>query len=60
MKKVFTVIAAALVAITAAADEGMWLLPLLQKMKILLYVWRFRRRDASFPRMKYIASTILR
>lgn len=32
MKKVFTVIAAALVALTAAADEGMWLLPLLQKM----------------------------
>ena len=32
MKKVFTVITAALVAITAAADEGMWLLPLLQKM----------------------------
>ena len=32
MKKIFTVIAAALVAFTAAADEGMWLLPLLQKM----------------------------
>ena len=31
MKKFFAFIAAALVAFSAAADEGMWLLPLLQK-----------------------------
>lgn len=31
MKKIITVIAAAMVAFSAAADEGMWLLPLLQE-----------------------------
>ena len=32
MKKVWALAAAALLAVTASADEGMWLLPLLQKM----------------------------
>ena len=34
MKKLFLLIAAACAALTAAADEGMWLLPYLQKMNI--------------------------
>ena len=32
MKKFFTLLAAALLTVSASADEGMWLLPLLQKM----------------------------
>lgn len=32
MKKLFLVIAAACISLTAAADEGMWMLPYLQKM----------------------------
>ena len=34
MKKLFLLIAAACVSLTAAADEGMWMLPYLQKMNI--------------------------
>ena len=34
MKKLFLLIAAACASLTAAADEGMWLLPYLQKMNI--------------------------
>ncbi|MDE7122929.1 MAG: S46 family peptidase [Alistipes sp.] len=34
MKKLFLTLAAACLALTAAADEGMWLLPYLQKMNI--------------------------
>ena len=34
MKKLFLLIAAACASLTAAADEGMWLLPYLQKMHI--------------------------
>ena len=34
MKKILLLIAAACVSLTAAADEGMWLLPYLQKMNI--------------------------
>ena len=34
MKKLLLTLAAACVALTAAADEGMWLLPYLQKMNI--------------------------
>ena len=34
MKKLFTVLLAAALTIGAAADEGMWLLPLLEKMNI--------------------------
>ncbi len=34
MKKLFLTLAAACIALTAAADEGMWLLPYLQKMNI--------------------------
>ena len=32
MKKIFTLLAALLVAVSASADEGMWLLPLLKQM----------------------------
>ena len=32
MKKVFAAAAALMIAVSASADEGMWLLPLLQKM----------------------------
>lgn len=34
MKKLILCLAAAVVSLTAAADEGMWLLPYLQKMNI--------------------------
>ena len=34
MKKLFLLIAAACVSLTAVADEGMWMLPYLQKMNI--------------------------
>ncbi|MDE7068911.1 MAG: S46 family peptidase [Alistipes sp.] len=34
MKKLFLCLAAAVVSLTASADEGMWLLPYLQKMNI--------------------------
>ena len=34
MKKLFLLLAAACVSLTAAADEGMWMLPYLQKMNI--------------------------
>ena len=34
MKKLFLTLAAAALTITAMADEGMWLLPYLQKMNI--------------------------
>ena len=34
MKKLFLLIAAACVSLTAVADEGMWTLPYLQKMNI--------------------------
>ncbi|MBR6662629.1 MAG: S46 family peptidase, partial [Alistipes sp.] len=34
MKKVLFTLAAAMIAFSAAADEGMWLLPYLQKMNI--------------------------
>ena len=34
MKKLFTIIMAAAVSFGAVADEGMWLLPLLEKMNI--------------------------
>lgn len=34
MKKLFLLIAAACISLTAAADEGMWMLPYLQKMNI--------------------------
>ncbi|MBQ7254335.1 MAG: S46 family peptidase [Bacteroidales bacterium] len=34
MKKLFTIIVAAVVSFGAVADEGMWLLPLLEKMNI--------------------------
>lgn len=34
MKKLFTIILAAIVSFGVAADEGMWLLPLLEKMNI--------------------------
>ena len=34
MKKFLFTIAAAMIALTATADEGMWLLPYLQKMNI--------------------------
>ena len=32
MKRIFAIVAALCLALTASADEGMWLLPLLQKM----------------------------
>lgn len=32
MKKIFLLLAAACVTLSAAADEGMWMLPYLQKM----------------------------
>ena len=32
MKKIFLLFAAACVTLSAAADEGMWMLPYLQKM----------------------------
>ena len=32
MKRIFAIVAALSLALTASADEGMWLLPLLQKM----------------------------
>lgn len=34
MKKIFLLVAAACISLTAAADEGMWMLPYLQKMNI--------------------------
>ena len=34
MKKIFSLLAAVCVTLSAAADEGMWLLPYLQKMNI--------------------------
>ena len=34
MKKIFLLCAAACVSLTAVADEGMWMLPYLQKMNI--------------------------
>ena len=34
MKKLFLTLAAAALSLTAMADEGMWLLPYLQKMNI--------------------------
>ena len=32
MKRIFAILAAAIIALPAMADEGMWLLPLLEKM----------------------------
>ena len=37
MKKLFLLIAAACVSLTAVADEGMWMLPYLQKMNTVSY-----------------------
>lgn len=34
MKKLFLLITAACMSLTAVADEGMWMLPYLQKMNI--------------------------